>query len=162
LPPGIDVRGVGGCVVGPGAVLPDGTEWRFDPKSCTELPGLPLWLERAIRGEETQATNTNSIVKSSITTRERNYAEAALRAGIADVENAPKGRRNTVLNSVAYRLGRMIARGWIDRVIVEACLLDAASRLTKEDGFAAIRATIKSGIDAGFRKPIPDLAGRER
>lgn len=163
LPDGIDVRGVGGFVIGPGAVLPDGTGWQIAPGHSSDLPQLPPWLEQMIRADEIQPINNTHIYShSSVTRREECYAEAVLQAGIADVENAPNGKRNAVLNNVAYRLGRMIARGWIDRNKVENCLLYAAFQLKNEDGLAAVLATIKSGIDAGLQKPHPELANRKR
>jgi hypothetical protein len=50
LPEGIDVRGMGGYVVAPGAILPDGSGWRVDPNLPPALiPKIPAWLERIIR-----------------------------------------------------------------------------------------------------------------
>jgi hypothetical protein len=162
LPDGIDVRGIGGFAIGPGAVLPDGTGWHKAPDHSTDLPQLPLWLEQMIRADEIQPSDNNGICSQSpISQREQRYAEAAFKGGIADIGNAPYGKRNTTLNNVAYRLGRMVARGWIDRDKVENCLLFAALRLKNEDGFAAVMATIKSGLDAGCRKPHPDLTDRK-
>jgi hypothetical protein len=56
----------------------------------------------------------------------------------------------------------MVARDWIDRNKVETSLLVAAFRLKNEDGLTAVMATIKSGLDAGARKPHPDLVDRMR
>jgi hypothetical protein len=162
LPPGIDVRGIGGFVIGPGAVLPDETGWHLAPNHSIDLPPLPQWLEQMVRTEKIPRTNNNEVTsQSAITRREQRYAEIALEAGMGDIVTAPIGRRNTVLNSVAYRLGRMIGRGWIDRDKVENCLLYAAFRLRNEDGLTAVLATIKSGLDAGYRKPHPDLVDRK-
>jgi len=161
LPPGIDVRGVGGFVIGPGAMLPDGTEWRLPQNHSTDLPTLPAWLERMVRADESLQTRISEFTSESITARKERYAEAALQGGIAEVKNAPRGSRNTVLNNVAYRLGRMIARGWLDRNRVKDGLLRAAYQLKNEDGVIAVRATIKSGLDAGWHKPHPDLVDRK-
>jgi bifunctional DNA primase/polymerase-like protein len=50
LPDGIDVRGLGGFVIAPGATLLDGTCWRVDESlPSTLIPELPGWLERIIR-----------------------------------------------------------------------------------------------------------------
>jgi hypothetical protein len=161
LPPGIDIRGRGGFVIGPGAVLPDGTGWQTAPDLSVDMPQLPVWLLRMIRADEIQRTNCNGVSSQPlVTTRERQYAMAVLEAGCRDVANAPRGKRNIVLNSVAYRLGRMVARGWIGRNEVQQGLVGASYQLNKEDGSAAVRATIKSGLDAGYRKPYPDLTER--
>ena len=168
LPPGIDVRGTGGFVIGPGAVLPNGAEWRLASDYSTDLPHLPPWLEQMIRADKEVpaqrtaiATRATIATRASTASREERYAETVLEGCISEVENAPKGRRNTVLNNVAYRLGRVIARGWIDRNKVEINLLYAAVQLENEDGLTAVLATIKSGIDAGCRKPHPDLSDRK-
>ena len=161
LPDGIDVRGVGGFVIGPGAILPNGTGWHLAPGYSTDLPQLPLWLERMIRADEIEQEQHEGIGSRLITRREERYAEIALDAGIADVKNASRGRRNTVLNGVAYRLGRMVGAGWIDRNKVENCLLYAAFVLKNEDGLTTVLATIKSELDAGYRKPHPDLVDRK-
>ena len=99
--------------------------------------------------------------QSAVTKREERYAEAALEGGVGEIATAPKGKRNTILNNVAYRLGRMVARGWIDRNKIENCLLVAAAALAREDGTAAVVATIKSGVNAGIRRPHPDLLDRK-
>jgi hypothetical protein len=50
LPDGIDVRGVGGFVVAPGATVLGGARWRVDENlPSTSIPELPRWLERIIR-----------------------------------------------------------------------------------------------------------------
>ena len=46
------------------------------------------------------------------------YAAAALQGAAAELSAAPNGKRNETLNAVAFRLGRMIARGWIDEKTV--------------------------------------------
>jgi hypothetical protein len=162
LPDGIDVRSVGGYVIGVGAVLGDGTRWRLARGHCTDLPNLPQWLEQLVRANESHQINHTVIAsQSSVTRREECYAEAALERGINEIATAPNGKRNTILNNVAYRIGRMVARDWIDRDKVENCLLFAASELTKEDGVTAVLATIKSGLGAGCRRPHPDLPERE-
>jgi hypothetical protein len=158
LPPGIDVRSAGGYVIGVGAVLPDGTGWTLAPGHSTDLPIVPPWLEEIIRTSKIpEITRAGNASTCSVTRREERYAKAALEGGIREIESAPKGRRNATLNNVAYRLGRMAARGWIDRHQVENGLENAAVRLRNEDGLLAVRATIRSGLEAGIRKPHPDL-----
>lgn len=50
LPDGIDVRGLSGFVVAPGATLLDGARWRVDQNlPSTSIPELPGWLEGIIR-----------------------------------------------------------------------------------------------------------------
>ena len=95
--------------------------------------------------------------------RERAYATAALDGCAAELAAAASGGRNDLLNKLAFRLGRMIASGWIDRAIVEAALTEAmqANGYADDDGIDAVEATLKSGLDSGQQEPHPDLADRD-
>jgi hypothetical protein len=95
--------------------------------------------------------------------RERKYALAALQgcaAELAGMAPVPCGR-NSKLNALAFRLGTMSARGWINRDEVIDRLFEAAvaCRLVADDGEAVARATIRSGLDSGELEPHPDLGG---
>jgi hypothetical protein len=74
-------------------------------------------------------------------TREHAYALAALDACVAELERTPPGWRNNRLNAIAYRLGRMVGRGWIDRHIVVQRLTASCqgNRLAADDGEDSIR-----------------------
>src|SRR5262245_39143055 len=71
--------------------------------------------------------------------------------------------RNETLNTVAFRMGRMTARGWIDEQTVTDALLGAcdANKYLREHGHRATMKTIESGIEAGKKQPHPDLPDRE-
>jgi RecA-family ATPase len=92
--------------------------------------------------------------------RERKYALATL-LGCADelAAMAPDSGRNNKLNALAFRLGTMSARGWISRGEVVDRLFAAAvaCRLVADDGDAATRATLESGLGNGECTPHPDL-----
>jgi AAA domain/Bifunctional DNA primase/polymerase, N-terminal len=92
-------------------------------------------------------------------TRERAYAEAALEGCAAELAAAASGGRNETLNKIAFRLGRMVARGWIKRAEVEAALTEAmtANGYVAEEGIIAVEKTLRSGLDAGEIEPHPDL-----
>lgn len=86
------------------------------------------------------------------------YAARALAGNAAELAAATSDRNNT-LNAVSFRLGRMVARGWIERGEVEAALTAAcdANGLVKDDGPRSVRATIASGLAAGIASPHDDL-----
>jgi RecA-family ATPase len=92
--------------------------------------------------------------------RERKYALASL-AGCADelAAMAPNSGRNDRLNALAFRLGTMSVRSWISRAEVTDRLLQAAAAcsLVADDGEAATRATLESGLRSGEQAPHPDL-----
>jgi hypothetical protein len=95
--------------------------------------------------------------------RETAYALAALDGCVAELAGTAAGDRNERLNRIAYRLGRMVARQWVARSTVEAALLAAmqANGGIDDDGLAAAKATLRSGLDAGIAEPHPDLAEQD-
>ena len=93
--------------------------------------------------------------------RERKYALAALDGCATELAAmTPNSGRNNTLNAVAFRLGRMAARGWLGHDEIEAEMLSAAAKcgLVADEGEAAARATIASGLVHGERTPHPNLA----
>jgi hypothetical protein len=95
--------------------------------------------------------------------RERAYADAALEGCAAELAAAQPGGRNELANKLAFRLGLMVSRGWINRADAEAALLEAlrANGYVADDGIKSARDTLRSGLDAGERNPHPDLADQE-
>ena len=92
--------------------------------------------------------------------REQKWAAAALTDLAAELAGmAPETGRNERLYRAAFRLGTMVARGWIDRATVEGRLLDAcrANALERDTGADAVRASLRSGLDGGEAVPHPDL-----
>ena len=90
--------------------------------------------------------------------RHHAYAARALAGNAAELASAKSDRNNT-LNAVAYRLGRMVASGWIESGEVEAALTAAcdANGLVKDDGPRSVRASLASGLTAGIASPHDDL-----
>jgi hypothetical protein len=168
LPGGINVRGAGGFVVAPGAVRPDGAIWKPTPGfpeltqafQAGTVPVLPDWLLEVIAPKQP----TNEPVgpgehPPAHQGRERAYAGAALWNSVAELQQTSSGHRNIKLNAIAYRLGRMVARGWIERetVITNLFAASQSNRLAPDDGADEVRATIASGLNAGLVRPHPDL-----
>ena len=92
--------------------------------------------------------------------REQKWAAAALTDLAAELAGmAPESGRNERLYRAAFRMGTMVARGWIDRAAVEDRLLGAcrANELERDTGADAVRASLKSGLDGGEAVPHPDL-----
>ena len=79
------------------------------------------------------------------------YAAAALEREAGIVREANVGARNRTLNRAAYSLGQLVASGMLERGAVEAELTDAAlaTGLPEKE----ITETLRSGIEAGLRKP---------
>ena len=91
--------------------------------------------------------------------REKKYALAALRGCAAALSGAQSGERNNKLNALAFRMGTMSARHWISRDEINRELFAAAVAcgLVADDGAAATRSTLASGLGNGEQMPHPDL-----
>jgi Bifunctional DNA primase/polymerase, N-terminal len=80
--------------------------------------------------------------------REQKWASAALTDLAAELAAmAPETGRNERLYRAAFRMGTMVARGWIERATVEDRLLAAcrANALERDTGGDAVRASLRSG-----------------
>jgi hypothetical protein len=169
LPAGIDVRGAGGYTVCPYAVLPDGRRYHpakktpdlIDSYRAGTIPPIPegvVALIEARKKHRQPSPESAQPIQGGI--RERAYAQAALDNCTKELTAAAAGTRNELLNALAFRLGRMVARGWLQRSYVEANLIGAmhVNGYADEKGIRAIEATLRSGLDAGMADPHPDLA----
>jgi hypothetical protein len=173
LPDGIDVRGVGGFVIAPGAES-DGKRWQSangrpllaDAFKAGTIPELPQWLADIIRPNrrwnggvpDEDKRGFADMPGANSRSRGKAYAAAALDGAVAELTAAPTGKRNETLNAVAFRMGKMVARGWIDQKNMADALLGAcdANKYLREHGHRATMKTIESGIEAGKKEPHPD------
>src|SRR5262245_21499916 len=98
------------------------------------IPELPQWLADIIRvnlqpngnGIDNYARNFAKLAATS-NLRGQAYAASALDGAVAELSATPTGKRNETLNAVAFRLGRMVERGWVDEKTVAEALLDACA-----------------------------------
>ncbi|WP_445216784.1 DUF3987 domain-containing protein [Bradyrhizobium sp. Pa8] len=163
LPPGIDVRGVGGFVVGPGAQLPDGRGWTLVPErtAIKDAPPLPLWLAAMLRPPSpTQVRRSDAQTTDQ---RGRAYALATLDGVEVELAAVPAGERNERIYKTAFRLATMAARGWLTQSDIIATLERACegNLYLREHGRGATMKTIESGIRDGLSVPHGDLEGRD-
>jgi hypothetical protein len=187
LPPGIDVRGKGGWIVAPGAVRSDGATW----SAVTGTPPLTqAYREQALcdklavtvrapKNGNGAAPSTHeeprieratmvaprpaNIWQQQASIRERVFAAAAL-TNLADaLASTAPGQRNRKLYDCAFRLGTMIARGWIDRIVVANALWTSCrtNGLTTDDGDDSVQKTLASGFKDGTACPHEDLKDRD-
>ena len=174
---GINIRGAVGYVIAAGSVTSEGS-WEADPDApdlleslkAGTIPDLPEWLVGIIQAApkaeriETAAESRQEAPATEASTRERAFAEAALDGCYNELAGLLEGERNNTLNAIAYRLGRMVARGWLSEFEVARRLEQAYERngLLRSDGAKQVRATIRSGLSKGRLDPHPDLPERER
>lgn len=158
LPAGIDVRGIGGYVIGPGAA-----GYRIVQGSLDTVPALPAALAALLRPKVDSFLPMSPQAPYSATERERAYAENALTDELEKLSVMREGQgRNAALNGAAKRLGEMAGAGWIERAAVEQTLWEASEQngYRAKDGDGAAWATLQSGLSAGLaqpRSPLPVL-----
>nr|WP_246558239.1 DUF3987 domain-containing protein [Bradyrhizobium liaoningense] len=162
LPAGCDVRGVGGFVMAPGAVLPDGRGWIqvADRPPVTQAAQLG-WIEEILRPPERPRGDHSGGETSE--GRGWAYAERALNEIEAELALTREGERNDRLYKAAFRLGTMSARGWLMEVKITEALLRACDRnqYLREHGHRATVKTIESGVRDGIKVPHDDLTDRD-
>jgi hypothetical protein len=176
LPDGIDVRAAGGWIVAPGSVRADGAVWQ--PASDTPplrdvfpdgVPRIPKWIANLIRARpayngsvRTREALAISRAEPASSSRHAAYAKVALARNAAELAAALVGGRNNLANAIAFRMGRMVARGWIDRRQVIDALSQAcrANGLARDDGMQAVQGSIERGLAAGMMHPHGDIGDR--
>ena len=160
LAPHVDVRADGGQVVFPGSVHPEsGRVYRWEQGlSPDEIPLAPFpadWLAKLTskNGSSRRATS-RSKAGSLVPYRGTRYGLEALRRECEAVRTAQTGSRNDTLNRAAFALGQLVVGGELHHSAA-ADLFEAATEcgLVSEDGETAVRATIRSGLDAGTKEP---------
>ena len=173
LPPGINVRGDGGWIVASGVMRPDGKRW----KAREGTPGLVAMLKAGTLPEPPECilahlrqperpsepfggARTAPPIGEADDARGRAYAAATLANLAAEMLGTPKTRRNNKLNACVFRLGTMVAKGWLGEGEATAALRAAALGAGLETG--ETDKTITSGLKAGMAKPHEDLADRPR
>jgi DNA repair protein RadA/Sms len=175
--PGLETRGFktgndGGYTVASGSQMLDGRRWwrgggspsLIESYTASAIPQAPAWLIEQLRSKQKQEQPQprSTFRRHTNGSREGHYAAAALDSMAAELAAAPSGERNNALNSAAFRMGTMIARGWIGRAHVGDALTDAcqSNGLLHDDGPDAVQGTLASGLRAGEQQPHADLEER--
>jgi hypothetical protein len=170
---GVNVRGKGGYVIAPGTLLPNGRRYAPDPNTPSALeavqtrtvPVLPPSIEKLLRGQSAAPIPPrNDYTYPPGGSREERYGRAALDNIAREIASKPpETGRNNELNTGAFKMGHMVAAGWIGRATVEDRLFNAAVNcgLVRDTSDHSVRATIKSGLDAGEKEPHPSLPDGE-
>ncbi len=150
---GIDVRGDGGYVVGPGSVHQSGFIYRFvDGRALDEIKiaDPPKWLRDLVDAKTEEITVVKPIPAVKLE-RARAYAEAARKWEPERLGKAPKHQRNHTLNICAFKLGQLLPYGLLDIESIRKELAQQALAVGLDD--KEIGPTIDSGLNAGRKNP---------
>jgi hypothetical protein len=147
--PGVDVRGLGGYVVGAGS----GTYRYVAGRSPADaaLSEVPAWLLTALLGlEEKKKPTTPPSPPKPYTGKTSAWARKAFDANLAALASAPEGQRNVTLWDVSRRLGQLVGGGELDSAEVVPALLAIAETWPN---ISHSRDTIRRAFEAGCANP---------
>src|ERR1035438_2659527 len=131
---GIDVRGRGGYVVGPGSVHQAGVLYTPADPTASVVPA-PSWLITALR-------SAPAVLRRPGPARRPGLAQRRLRGAVATVLAAKPGERNNRLHWASCRAAEMIVAGQLDRAAAVGALAQAGEAVGLGPG--EVRGTIKS------------------
>jgi hypothetical protein len=145
IAPMVDIRGIGGYVVGPGSVVDGRVYETFHDTVPEPLPG---WLAEACERSARQTSGSPARAPyGQPATRRAAYLRAARDGEAAAVAAAPEGGRNAQLNKSAYKLA---GYGELDAGTITAELTSAARSAGLPDN--EIQRTIRSALTARDRQ----------
>jgi putative DNA primase/helicase len=137
-------------------------EWAFGQPETT-IATVPLalvqkaFLALATIRKHTTKTGTakeNGAPKATDTPKVARFdawAQKALDQELTTLRHASEGQRNTQLNKSAFSLGQIIGAGLLDQTKIQEELIRTAFTIGLQN--QEIKDTIKSGIEAGRKKP---------
>lgn len=141
----IDSRGLGGYILVPPSVHPNGHRYAWAAHQPAAMAVLPAWCVDLLD----PPAGPRPVPRWP--THEDKYAATALAREIDELRAAPVGRRNDSLCRAAFSLGQLTAAGRLDRRVVLAELLTAAQGIGLGDREA--ERTAISGLSAGANHP---------
>ena len=142
---GLDTRGEGGFIVGPGSVRKMGAYKIVCDEPFAELPGR---LKPEPKPKKPAAA-IELPIREGIPDR---YVAAAVNGELAKFSGAVEGERNHQLFKTTARLGEFVAAGALDEVQIVDKLIDIAESIGLEP--SEIQKTIASGLRAGEQNPV--------
>jgi archaellum biogenesis ATPase FlaH len=155
--PGVDVRGTGGYVVGPGSTTDSGTyssglPWYFpEPGDFAEASEALVHLLMSRKG--TERFESGGVLPAPGVPVSRHISKAQtenLGRNLLGLLNAGEGSRNATLNQSAFEIGSLVRDGVVSSEGAKSLLLKAAERIGLNSQEA--KATIESGLEAGIEK----------
>ena len=172
LPAGVDIRGAElAYVIGPGAVLADGTFYEaiegapdlYEAFATGSLPEPPQWLIEMIEADNGVVDRGPPSTEPLEDHRARAWIDVALEDWVNQVAQTGEGGRNNKLNKAVYTLAGKAAA--TNGALTEAEVWDAMTWACEQNGYLqstdpsdgpkSFEKTFRSSWRSGFRKPMP-------
>ena len=151
---GLDIRGDGGYVVGPGSVHPTGRVYKFKEGRALDdidIAQAPRWLLDLISPASPPPVANRVKVAPDELPRVAAYIKAARARELERLEKAPRHQRNHCLNQCAFKLGQLLPYGTLNEQDCVSKFSEVANRIGLEE--PEILPTIRSGLAAGRQHP---------
>ena len=165
---GIDTRGDGGYVIAPGAVLPDGRQYRVVSGSPATSPPIPADLRSFLASKpkadplggsaghaEPTPADGDALPPSA---REAAYVAKAMEDECDRVKCAPNGQRNETFNKAVFAIATLMANYGVGLEDMRALKLAARGAGLEPD---EIEATFNSAMLAGLAQPRPPIGDKD-
>ena len=153
--PGVDVRGEGGYVVGPGSPHASGGTYRIDRD--IDPIAMPAWLIDLCvsRAAAVKPEDRPSPPVADVDARERRYALAALDNASRRLAGTLEGGRHDAAVRESYGIGGFVGSGLLSESVARAAMYDAALScgLGEAEAARAVDDGLSAGADAPLRAP---------
>lgn len=162
---GVDTRGDGGYIVGPGSQMADGRKYQWvdwDGHGMPEFADAPQWLLDMVisKAPAPIETRPREYVYQPDNSGAARYVTRAFELELEKLASAPKGERGFQLHASALAIGELVATNLLARSEAESGLFDGArsNGLMATDGERKCADKIKRGLDKTANSPrhIPD------
>ena len=138
---GLDIRGEGGYIAYYGA-------------DNTPIAEAPDWLLEQAINKPKEEVNLEHAIKVA-----PDIVEVIISKACEEIINAPDGESNNVLNVKSFEVGQLVSSGSVNKDFAYNKLFEAAKTRGKSDYEA--HATITSGLEGGFKKPLTSPFGND-
>ena len=150
IAPGVDIRGTGGQIVGPGSIHPSGGRYTIEiGPDDVDLAAVPPWLVELILPPQAAPRSRPKPLSGDID----RYCAAAIADELRRLGQAGEGTRNDTLNKAAFAIGGFVLAGAVPedwaRVVLESRAVSIGLSARES------RRTIASAFSAAQPREVP-------